>query len=264
MPDYRDKLINSNLVFDIETGPQAWGSIEKRADPFQPPKHPGVFDPSTVRCGGMKDPEKINVKIETARAAHQSAVLRYENDLKAAREAWKAKAIEDAPLDPRIAVIHAIGYRDPMGNVFINRDDDGGEVGLLNNFWSLFVEKDRQGQSLIGHFSRGFDVPFIMRRSWILGIDTPNNVRNSGRYLSSVFVDTRELWLCGNSNCVGSSSLDSIARAMGLGQKPDDMTGADFWNLWQSGDEEQRARALDYLANDLSMCASIAERMGVL
>lgn len=51
---------------------------------------------------------------------------------------------------------------------------------------------------------------------------------------------------------------------MDVGSKPEGMTGAGFWKLWQSGEEDKRAVALDYLANDLSMGAAVAERMGVL
>lgn len=260
---YRNPLCGS-LIFDIETGPQPWESIEKQVKPFIAPPHPGEFDPSTVKVGNLTEANATK-KIETKRAEHLAAVAEYNVSVEAARVNWQMKLTEDAPLDPAIGRVHAIGYRDARGSVFINRDCDGGEAAIIRKFWQTFLGVVGAGNVMIGHFIGGFDIPFLIRRSWILSVDVPGLAR-SGRYLSSSFVDTREMWLCGERNSPGGgSSLDAVARAFGVGSKDgQEVNGATFWKYWQSGNETMQAQALDYLANDLAINAGVAERMGVL
>lgn len=258
---YRNPLSGS-LIFDIETGPQPWEMIEPQLAPFVAPEHPGEFDPSSVKVGNLRE-EKAREKIEAKRAEHLAAVAEYETCVAAARLNWQQQAIDRASLDSAIGRIHAIGYRDGRGNVFINRDCDGGEAAIIQRFWQTFVSLVPVGKVMIGHYVGGFDVPFIIRRSWILGIDVPGIARD-GRYLSRSFVDTRELWLCGERNSPGGgTSLDAVAKALGVGAKSEGVTGATFWRYWQSGNEDLQRQALDYLANDLSINAAVAERMGI-
>lgn len=258
---YRQPLSGS-LIFDIETGPQPWEAIEQQITPFTAPPHPGEFDPSSVKVGNLR-PENAEAKIEKARAEHAFEVQAYENSVIIARNKWQAEAIDRAPLDPTIGQILAIGYRDGRGNVFINRDCDGGEAAIIQRFWQTFVSLVPVGKVMIGHYIGGFDVPFLIRRSWILGIDVPGIARD-GKWLSRSFIDTREMWLCGERNSPGGgTSLDAVAKALGVGAKSDGVTGATFWRYWQSGNEDFQRQALDYLANDLSINAAVAERMGI-
>ncbi len=254
---YSSKLIGSHFVFDIETEPQEWESIEKIAKPFNPPAKPAAFDPSSVKLGNIKNEDLRAQKIESARELHSKQVADYEAYVERAREEWKAKLLDNALLDPMFGRVLAIGYRDTSGNVLI---DHGDEVRVINRFWSLFFQVASLGGSLVGHYTRTFDVIFLMRRVWILGYEVPDCVR-SGRHLSSVFVDTHDIFE-GNAKAVGSCSLDSIARAFGVGAKTEGVTGLDFHRLYH-GSEEDRARALEYLANDLELAAAIASRMGL-
>ena len=260
---YRNPLCGS-LIFDIETGPQEWSTIEKIVPPFVAPEHPGEFDPASVKVGNLTEANATK-KIETKRAEHLAAVAQYNVAVEAARVNWQMKLTEDAPLDSSIGRIHAIGYRDARGMVFINRDTDGGEAAIIRKFWQTFVGVASAGNVMIGHCIGGFDLPFLIRRSWILSIDVPGMAR-PGRYMSSSFVDTRELWLCGErgGGSNGSSSLGAIAKAFGVGSKDSqEVNGATFWKYWQSGNEALQGQALDYLANDLAINAGVAERMGI-
>ena len=58
------------------------------------------------------------------------------------------------------------------------------------------------------------------------------------------------------SSGVDDDSLDTIAKHLGVGAK--NGSGADFAALWQS----DRAKAADYLRNDLQLTARIAEALG--
>ena len=53
-------------------------------------------------------------------------------------------------------------------------------------------------------------------------------------------------------------SLDAIAKHLGIGAKTG--SGADFAKLWQS----DRAKAVEYLRNDIELTAKLAEVLGVL
>jgi len=261
---YREPLCGS-LIFDIETGPQPWESIEKLVAPFVAPPHPGEFDPSTVKVGNLTEANAIK-KVEGKRAEHMAAVAEYEVMTLAARVSWEQKTTDGAALDASIGQVLAIGYRDARGNVAIDRNETvANERRLIETFWRTFVSVVTAGNVMIGHYIGGFDVPFLIRRSWILGIDVPGLVRD-GKWLSKSFVDTRELWLCGERNSSGGgTSLDAIAKAMGVGSKEgQECSGATFWRYWLSGNPELQKSALEYLANDLSMNAKVAERMGIL
>lgn len=263
---YPGPLARGNLVFDIETGPQSYEKILTLVAPFEPPPKPGEFDPSQVKLGNATKPETVAKKIEEARLAHAEYAANYDFQVQEAKQKWINDLVDRAPLDAMIGQVLAIGYRDVRGHVLIDahyREEPQSEESRLQRFWSRFVDCVNAGYSLIGHNSKGFDLPFMIRRSWILGVDVPSKVMD-GRYFSRSFIDTREVWLCGGSWQSTGSSLDAIARAMGVGAKTEGMTGDMFWRLWQSGESDKRRAALDYLANDVNVTAAVAERMGLM
>lgn len=261
----------SSLVFDIETGPADLALIKSLSEPYSPPQPPGDFDPRSVRTGNLKDPEKIMAKIEEARQSHAAAVASHASSIAAGEDSYWAGLIESAPLSPILGRVLAIGFCDHMENthtlaVGMQHDDDA-EAAIIDDFWcDWFVPTVRAGYSLIGHYISGFDLPFLMRRSWILGVDIPPGVmESSGRYLSKTFIDTKQIWECGargNGNVPGS--LDVIGRAFGEGCKTEGMTGADFWKLFCSGEAEKVEAAIEYLRNDVVLNSRVARRMGLM
>ena len=67
-------------------------------------------------------------------------------------------------------------------------------------------------------------------------------------------LDLRDAWQLGDRQARGS--LDSIAKHLGVGTK--NGSGAEFAALWQS----DRAKATEYLRNDLQLTARIADALG--
>ncbi|MCG8433675.1 MAG: hypothetical protein MJA83_06565, partial [Gammaproteobacteria bacterium] len=57
-----------SLVFDIETGPLPFEKIEQFMPTFE--RKLGAFDPASVKCGNLKDENKIKTKITDARNKH--------------------------------------------------------------------------------------------------------------------------------------------------------------------------------------------------
>lgn len=264
------------IVFDIETGPLPDGELFALVDPFESPTHPGAFDESAVAVNHLRDPVKIAAKIETAKAAHEANVTNYEQNVKAARENWIANTRKQACLDARLGQVLAIGIRDTSsGKASLGYQGDEKlrtEEELIAWLWAVYKAARAKQIKMVGHYCLGFDLPFLLRRSFILGVDVPATVLDDRCYFDSrTFVDTHKIWTCGTRD--GNASLDAICRAMALPTKPADtveihgetvpVDGANFWRLFHGGDEA-RAAAFEYLANDLEMTAGVAGRMGIL
>jgi len=257
------------LVFDIETGPASNDLIRSLSEPYAPPPHPGEFDPRSVRTGNLKDPAKIQAKIDEAAMAHAMAKVNYVKDLLEGEAAYWQKITDEAPLSAILGRVLAIGFCDvnerthtlAVGSIY----DDDAEADIIDEFWcKWYRETVRAGHSLIGHYIAGFDIPFLMRRSWILGVDVPPGVIDGGKWLSKAFIDTKAIWECGARGGSTPGGLDILGRVFGEGGKTEDMTGADFWKLFYSGEPEKVEEALAYLRNDVVVNSRVARRMGVM
>jgi 3'-5' exonuclease len=228
------------IIFDLESAPLPEDELRKQIPPF---------DESEVKVGNLKDPEKIAAKIADA------------------RESYVADFISRAALSPLTGRVVVIGYHSTdTGKTYLDSGEKngGGEAELLSNFWLRYQKCRQEKRQLVGHNITGFDVPFIVRRSWMLDIPVPATVFDRGKWLDgSVFVDTMQLWQCGTRD--QWVKLDVLSKAFGGGGKPVDedgqvVTGAQFAELWKT----DRKRAEEYLVNDLRMTAEVASRMGLL
>lgn len=180
-----------------------------------------IFEPSKV----LKDPDKIKADIEKK------------------KQDW----LDDAALHATTGRILAIGI---INDEKLEILHDMEERDMLTKFWARFLISN---DSFAGHNIRGFDLPFMIRRSFILGLTHIPNVME-GRYLSKRFIDTMELWACGTRDMI---SLDTLARALGVGQKTG--SGKDFSKLYLNPDTRQQA--LDYLSKDLELTKKCVEIM---
>lgn len=233
------------ISWDIETG--GLPEDQLRAMYVEP-----TFEEFAANCDQRWKPETKAEKFEIAKS-----------------EGW-AKFLDKAALDPITGTVLAIGYlsiRHEKGEdgqsvarptilTDLAEESKGGEAGLIQRFWAQYVKCHKTGRKMIGANILGFDLPFLVRRSWILSIDIPQTVRN-GRYFDHIFVDLRDVWLCGQQWGQVSSSLDTISRALGVGEK--NGNGKDFAKLLVEKPDE----AIAYLRNDLELTANCAVKMGV-
>jgi DNA polymerase elongation subunit (family B) len=200
------------IVFDIETGPRPVAEIESLMPEFEAPAN-------------YKDPVKIAEVIDAKRAA------------------W----IEKAALSPLTGRVIAIGalidgiYSSQVVEPFAEERD------LIAHFWSLLGKNTL----LVGFNSNRFDLPFLFRRSWALGITPPP--RFSGRGFGGS-LDLMEAWQMGDRN--EFVSLDTVAKFLGCGAKTG--SGAHFAELMKF----DVALALRYLENDVMLTARVATRLG--
>lgn len=251
------------LIFDIETGPIADEELRSFCPTFDASSVAGIvtseFDPASVKLGNTKDAAKVEAKIAEAREAHAAALAESPRLIEAAQRSHFDNFRGRAALSPVTGRVLAIGYLNQVSKVagIQGVGEKFDEEMLIANFWKKFTECRQQKRPMIGFNIGGFDVPFLVRRSWRLGIDVPDSVFDpSGRYLDRVFVDLMSRWQCGNYR--DSIRLADLAAFFGVGGKPDGITGADFARLYF----EDRTTAEAYLKNDLMITSGCAARMG--
>lgn len=230
------------VVFDIETAPQDTDKLLA----LMP-----AFDPAEVKVGNLKDADKIAAKIADA-------------EVKA-----KARFLSEAALEPStgrlacitISALTAQGV--DLGSVvnFADGSPDA-EAHEIERFWQM-VEQSLAGSYtlFVGHNILAFDLPFLINRSRILGLRIPRHIytiKGGKVYMSERFIDTRTVWLLGRKPSEHPSSLDYVAKALGVGAK--NGSGADFAQLMQTDREAAKA----YAVNDVHITRLVAQRLGII
>jgi predicted PolB exonuclease-like 3'-5' exonuclease len=208
--------------FDIETEPL-------------PDEELALVKPTFTAPRSWKDPAKIAAEIAEKEVA------------------WK----ENAALSAVTGRVLAIGiivdgvFRmiDPQSQIEAARMQSG-EAPVIREFWGAV---SCSSEKWAGFNSFRFDLPFLIRRSWKLGIEVPRVVRE-GRWWGTRFVDLRELWQLGDREAGGG--LDEISRFFGHGQKLG--SGANFAKLYH----EDHGKAREYLEQDLRLTQSMWHRIG--
>lgn len=251
------------LIFDCETEPLDEETVRQFAPPFVPPEPPGKFDAGAVKVGNLKKPELIDAKIAEAQAAHDVLVAEYPKArVEAEKKHWR-DAMDRAALDPLTGRILVIGIKTVGGRESLIFNES--EATTLKVFWNKYEEVHRQNQGvMIGANISNYDLPFLRRRSWINDVEVPATVRPFPyRYWNSLFVDLRDIWLSGQRYTDCKSSVDLMARALGLGAKDGEVNGANFHRYWR-GKPDERELALKYLRRDLDLTFQIARRLQII
>ena len=246
------------LTFDIETAGLPDDHLRKIYEPLELPEPPGEFDPSTVRVGGLKDPDKIAAKIDAAKKSHSDLVAGHDGKCKAIATNHGEEFKDRAALDAVTGRVIAIGYFNPAADKSVI--DHGDERELIDRFWGKALSCRNEHRAMVGLNIHDFDLPFLVRRSWFLDVYVPDWAMQRSRYFDPVFVDLRKTWLCGQHGTSIKSSFDHLGKAFGTGGKPEGVSGGQFAELW----ETDREKAIAYLENDLRQPAIWAARMGII
>jgi len=259
------------LVFDIETGAEPDDVLEGlfSFDESTVKNYRLLttdFEPSEVKLGNMKDPAKIDAKIETARLKFMTDKAAVTETIETARsEAWQTFR-DRAALSPLTGRVLAIGWWNlDTSNTFVAHVD--GETEhltenvLIENFLSMADAVLSDGGSLVGHNIIGFDLPFLLRRGLKYGIRPPKTITNAlAQYRPTNLIDTMREWQFGN-RYEGFVKLDQLAAFFGTQRKTGD--GADFHKKF-FGTFDERQEALAYCRNDVVMTAEIALKMRLI
>lgn len=274
---YVSELFNqtsSCAAFDIETAPLEDDFLRRLMPEFVPPPHPGEFDESSVKVGNLKDQTKIKAKVDAAREAHEQAVEEYGQLVEAERAEHFFMFRDRATLDAttgRVIAIGVAGVADecedsvaiPDFNV-LGEPGTASEIELLATWWSFVADALKNGTLLVGFNIHSFDLPFLIRRSWILGVPIPAGVVKqvgARQFFADNFVDLMRHWGFGNPQ--DRVSLDVLAKSFGLVGKLPEVDGRLFHEFWFSESKEDRDLAARYLCQDVVLCLQLAERMGI-
>jgi hypothetical protein len=225
-----------------------------------------LFDIETV---GLPEEQLRELYVEkTYEEFASSCDQRWKEETKQAKyEESKATAwqtyVDKAALSPITGRVLAIGFASDKGAKV--EDGGGDEAALLSQFWGMYA-KSRTGKpsprKMLGWNIHGFDLPFLIRRSWLHGVAVPSTIRDANdRYWDSIFVDLMQRFSAGEWKSY--TGLGVAAKFFGVGDKPEGITGKDFGRLWL-GTEEEREQARAYLLNDLAMTREVGLRMGVV
>lgn len=201
--------------------------IETAAQPLELIGH---LKPKFAAPGNFKDPLKIAENIA----------------------AQERKWVEDAALSPLTGRILVIGVK-PFGKEPIILEGD--EITILQQFWQM-VGYASEFEQWYGHNIHGFDLPFIIKRSWLHSIPVPLYSVMSGRYINDRrFIDTMVGFQCGDRQSQ-YVSLDTVAKFFGFPGKTEDL-GSQFAEVYAT----DRPRAIAYHVRDLELVEGIAGRM---
>lgn len=171
---------------DIETAPLPEEQLKSLMPEFQADSR-------------LKDPEKIAQNIAKKEGE------------------WKDRAA----LSPITGRVIAIGSFNERSGYWSHIDADY-ESELLKCFWGLF-RAHSDNPIICGWNIKGFDIPFLIKRSWANRVHVPSGVTHQykGRtYLSERFVDLMEVWQLGNHK-EKYTSLDTACQHLGMQGKID-------------------------------------------
>lgn len=230
---------NNAICFDIETGPLPESQLR---DLYEEP----TFDKFAATCDQRWKPETVKAKFEESKAG-----------------GWQ-KFADRAALSPMTGQVLAIGICSGSEKPYLYGPSpydilENCEKDLLCEFWDLAADATDRSGKMIGHNIYGFDLPFLMRRSWVHGIAVPEWIMVNRRYWAAIFVDLMDVWACGNQ--MEMVKLNNLARLFGIPGKTG--SGADFARLW-NGTKEERQQAVDYLIRDVEVTRAVARRLGVM
>ena len=252
------------LVFDIETEPLEESRLRELLPPFDSDNVDGLvtgeFDPSKVKLGNLKDEAKKQEKIEAARKAHEEAVANSASIiLQAEQDHWK-RFVDSCCLSAVTSRVLAIGYHAPdkSKTVIHAVNEEHTEEQIIAAFWQYYANCRQERRHIVGVNILGFDVPYVLRRSWILGVEVPDKVYD-GRYFDRTFIDLCDYWKTGNFRSSEPANFDALARAFGTVGK-NGQSGKYFHEMWKVN----RGDAIAYLKSDVEQPAIWARRMGIV
>lgn len=241
---------DQTFVFDIET----MGDHQKTQEFGKP--YPDFKEPS---YGNTKDPEK--------KAAYRE--LKY-NEWVEGEADWWANQHERSALSPTTGRVVAIGYLFPYAHhgeegtlwdhMLIEGLTDAGnkdleEKKILKDFWIRFGNATTSYGHVIGHNIEGFDLPFLIKRSWQLDVCVHPTAFN-GRYFHQNVVDTMKIWRL--SDYREMISLNNLSKVLGVGKKMENYKATQFAKDYLSGD---RDTAEYYLKTDLDLSFKCYQKM---
>ena len=213
-------------ILDIETIAQPEADIRAKLPPF---------DADKVPLGVLKDPDKILAKIMEAQANHGNA------------------EVERAALSAETGIVAISGMMDDSAiHQFLHSEEE-----IIADTFDKMLQVFSGGGIISGWNVKGFDLPFLVKRAWLLNVKVSARIFNpfKPRYpWSDSIVDMMDVWKAGQFT-EKHTSLNTALRHLGLPEKTGN--GSDFGKLWAS----DKGAALAYNADDINREMKVAKRL---
>lgn len=174
--------------------------------------------------------------------------------------AWQEERIKAYSLSPLFGRVVAVGLAsDPPGDLsdeIVTQSmlarQEADEADVLRRLWARV---EREAEPLVTWNGMGFDVPFLLVRSAILGVPTPrgNFLR---RYDSRLHYDVKMVTAGWDSYRARGSTLADWAQAFGLSGKL--AHGSEVYTMFRSG---QLAEIGAYAAGDARLTLQLYHRV---
>lgn len=200
--------------------------LETAADPTVIPMLPEIKP-----AGNLKDPAKIAESIKERTAAQLS----------------------DLALTPEYGRIVAIGT--DQGTMIC--PDENAEMAALENFWQEWLSDRRL--KVVGYNIIGFDIPFVITRSRILGVTTPHGLTVKKYGMDAVIDLMQELCFFGVTTM---RSMDFWCKRLKLDVPADPIKGSEIPGLVEQNTPEAWDAIRKHCALDVIKTTALAARLG--
>ena len=182
-----------------------------------------IFKPEFEAPKNIKDPLKIAQAIADK------------------EQAW----LDSLALDAKTGQVLVVGLLEGKDETF--RALEGDEKTILQEVWAIW--SDYKNRPFVGFNILGFDLPFMIRRSYLNGIAVPPAFFQFSRYKTPDVIDVMKFWSLWSPE--ERISLDNFSKFTSVGEKSG--SGAEFAELYRT----DRNKAMEYLKNDLGLTAAI-------
>lgn len=169
------------------------------------------------------------------------------------RAAWEADRIRLYSTNPRQGRVLMIGYGWPDGRVTSTlARTEADEVEVLRDFWNIL----RHGRQLVGFNSMGFDFPFLLTRSLVLGVrPTVKATEYLRRYVHTPHFDVR--MALANWDFRATGTLPDWCAAFGIDAPPGH--GSEVYAHHVAGEWD---KITAHLHGDVTATGLLAHRIG--
>lgn len=176
------------------------------------------------------------------------------------KASWAEARVKECSLNPRLGRVCAIGHTGIIKETGEQvswaqvAETEADEGDLLDNFWTLV---GAQG-TIVGWNSHGFDLPFLVTRSMLNGIQPPQGITNYlRRYSYQPHFDVKMALLNWPSGYAKGNGLDEWAKAFGLEGKS--AHGSEVYGMAERGEWDKIG---EYAADDARLTWELAKRVG--
>ena len=220
----------------------------------------------------IKPTEIMFLDIETVRGAEslfkmsKDQVLAWKGAVKNNDEGLGEMQLftRDAALYPEFGkiVCISVGYFENADNFKVKAYCNDDEKALLQEITQVIPKITATRKYFCGHYIKGFDFPYIIRRSVVHGVHLPTsfNIYGLKPWELTHLIDTMEIWKIGAFG-LGCVSLQAICAALGIENPKEEMSGDMVSTIYYNRSDPDRLKKIgEYCNSDVVAVAKVFSR----